>query len=292
MGKPVALWIDDLVASRHEEPPPFLVERFAIRSVASGDDLAAVIEDAQPDCIFFDFDYPDRRRLSRFAEVKERYPSIPIVLVTLQHSESLAVWSYRHGALDYLVKPLQHDELTGCVDRIESIVAMKRLQSQRKARLSTPPVPKDIALANVGKQDKMLPAVYYVKRNYSQRIYSDAMARLCNMSATHFSRAFKQTYGLTFQEFLLKYRVIQACRRLHVPSVSISDVGYAVGFSDPSYFSRIFRRFVGMAPSEYASAKVDEREQIDKELGLEEQDTSASQTVRSLTNLSAIERTG
>jgi two-component system response regulator YesN len=94
------------------------------------------------------------------------------------------------------------------------------------------------------------------------------MARICDMSASHFSRAFKKAYNLTFQEFLLRYRVYQACRFLNASSANISDVAYCVGFSDPSYFTRVFKRYVGVAPSEFVAAN--------------EGDASTSQVVRTL----------
>ena len=285
MEKPLVLWVDELVASRSEEVPPSLAEQFRVTVIPANEDSRALAEYPDAVCIFFDFDYPDRRRLTRFANSKILLPSVPVVMVTLQHSESLAVWAYRHGALDYLVKPLQTEELGNCLRRVQSIIALRRSQSERRADLLSEPVPRDVALSSPGKHDRLLPAVYYVKRNFSERIYSDSMARLCNMSATHFSRAFKQTYGLTFQEFLLKYRVTQACKSLQTPAVSIADVGYSVGFSDPSYFARVFRRFVGIAPSEYASADSEERARIDESIGLEQDQASVSQTVRSLSSM-------
>jgi AraC-like DNA-binding protein len=102
------------------------------------------------------------------------------------------------------------------------------------------------------------------------------------MSATHFSRAFKQSHGVTFQEFLLRYRVQQARQKLQSQTVSIADVAYAVGFSDPSYFTRVFKRFLGVAPSDY-SADIDNQGDIALE-NTDEKMASSSQIVRQLSS--------
>jgi AraC-like DNA-binding protein len=102
------------------------------------------------------------------------------------------------------------------------------------------------------------------------------------MSPSHFSRAFKKQYDLTFQEFLLRYRVFQACTFLNVSAASIADVAYSVGFSDPSYFTRVFKRYIGVAPSEFVAANDDVVRQIPEQETTIEGDASTSQVVRTL----------
>ena len=108
------------------------------------------------------------------------------------------------------------------------------------------------------------------------------MARLCGMSSSQFSRAFKKVYDTTFQEFVVRYRVFQAFNALQAPGANISEIAYSVGFSDPSYFTRVFKRYVGVAPSEvntadrYAIKCALEPEMIAAD------DSSTSQLVRSL----------
>jgi AraC-like DNA-binding protein len=279
LSKPLLIWVEQLVGSREVEVPERLVDAFSVRTVSSFESLDALLRETRPACVFFDFDYPDRRRLERFADVKKNHPSVPVVLMTVQHSESLAVWSYRHGALDYIVKPVPDNELKDCVERILKILELRETQRRRKVNAAQPAMPDDIPNAPRSQVERLAPAVYFVQQNYSQRIYSDAMARLCGMSPTHFSRMFRKTYDLTFQEFLLRYRVRQACRHLCSPTASITDVAYNVGFTDPSYFTRVFKRYLGVAPTDYVAAN----DGIAAANDSHEVSTSTSQIVRRLT---------
>lgn len=277
MAKPVLFWLDQQVASRDVDVPDALLDKFEVRHVSDSTVLERLVADSAPACLFFDFDYPDRQRLSEFARVKEQFPSVPSIILTLQHSESMAIWAFRHGVLDYLIKPLQHEEIASCIDRIIQIAEAKKSGGRRVCSYRKPPIPFTVPNTPRKKKDRLSPAVFYIQQHYSERIYSDAMARICGMSASHFSRAFRQAYDLTFQEFLLQYRVQMACRFLTGSAANIADVAYNVGFSDPSYFTRVFKRYVGIAPSDFVAANDESGPPpLDDEL------TSSSQIVRSL----------
>jgi AraC-like DNA-binding protein len=56
---------------------------------------------------------------------------------------------------------------------------------------------------------------------------------------------------VTFSEHLLEVRIRKAIELLSHPRATVTGAGYEVGFRDPSYFSRIFKRYAGITPSEY-----------------------------------------
>ena len=281
-SKPTVVWLEQLAASGGAEIPTCLAETFNVRHATSTVSPNELIDAFKPAAIFFDFDYPDRHRLAIFAQTKRERADVPVVMVTLQHSESLPIWAYRNGALDYLVKPVDSGELNACIDRLLEIITLKNESGRNAARVSAP-IPDDVPHLPRSTKDRLAPAVFYVQQNFNRHLYSDAVARLCNMSASHFSHAFRKTYGLTFQEFLLRYRVNRACRLLATEtSPKIAEVAFAVGFSDPSYFTRVFKRYIGVAPSSYtATISIDE---VVDGLRVPDEDelTSSSQVVRQL----------
>jgi AraC-like DNA-binding protein/CheY-like chemotaxis protein len=245
--------VDLTVATSEAELAPELCENFNIRTCLDNHRPEIEIERFAPTGVCFDFDYPDRHRLSQVVRLKEKYPSLPMLVMTLQHSEALAVWAYRNGMLDYLVKPIPKNDLRRCIERIINIDELKNGQSRRQASLRRPSPPADVPLATRNIADRLAPAIYYVQQNYGRRIYSGPVARLCDMSPSHFSRGFKQAFDITFQEFLLRYRIAEACRQLRVPGAAITDVAYNVGFLDASYFTRVFRRYTGVVPSQFCA---------------------------------------
>ena len=77
------------------------------------------------------------------------------------------------------------------------------------------------------------------------------VARLYNITPAHFIRSFKAEYGVTPNEYRQNYRISKATNLLRMTDLSVQDVAYQCGFSDPLYFSRIFAKRVGVSPSKY-----------------------------------------
>jgi AraC-like DNA-binding protein len=95
-------------------------------------------------------------------------------------------------------------------------------------------------------------AIAFVAVHFHEKFPASAVATHCGLSRFQFSRAFHATFGITFREYLLRYRIRAACERLRGRPESVTAVAYAVGFHDGSYFARMFRRYIGMLPSQYA----------------------------------------
>lgn len=91
----------------------------------------------------------------------------------------------------------------------------------------------------------------FIDSHYSSDISLDDVSRAVNISPYYFSKLFKEESGVTFIEYLTGLRIRQAKKLLSDPSIAVKDIGNAVGYQDPNYFSRIFRRATGLSPSEY-----------------------------------------
>ena len=74
------------------------------------------------------------------------------------------------------------------------------------------------------------------------------LASRCNLSASHFARAFRQSTGLSPHQWLLQRRVDEAKRLLRDRRLSLSEVALACGFGDQSHFTRVFTRLTGSSP--------------------------------------------
>ncbi|HEX4243345.1 MAG TPA: AraC family transcriptional regulator [Steroidobacteraceae bacterium] len=98
-------------------------------------------------------------------------------------------------------------------------------------------------------------AVAFMRQNLFTEIDFPRLASSFGLSYSRFRSIFKKDTGLAPHQFLLNERVACARRLLRDPSVEIKTIGYKVGFSSPSYFSRLFRRKTGTTPSAARAAR-------------------------------------
>lgn len=77
------------------------------------------------------------------------------------------------------------------------------------------------------------------------------LADLAGLSRYHFCRAFKASAGLPPYQWQILKRIEKACSLLGATSLSVEEVAFSVGYDDPAYFSRLFRRETGFAPSDW-----------------------------------------
>ena len=98
---------------------------------------------------------------------------------------------------------------------------------------------------------EMQQVVDHVFQSYDQRLEVPQLARMAHLSISQFDRRFKQLFGLTPQQFILRVRIHAACRAITSTGRSISQIAQQTGFCDQSYFTKQFRKQMGKTPSEY-----------------------------------------
>ncbi len=94
-------------------------------------------------------------------------------------------------------------------------------------------------------------AMEYIENNVSKDISLNEISEMLNISSYYFSKLFKEETNEGFVEYLTRRRVEVAKEMLKDPARSIKEVGSSCGYSDPNYFSRIFKKATGMTPTEY-----------------------------------------
>ena len=252
MERAKLIWFDMTITTRHGELGQQFLDHFDIRYSLSPNHPEEEPELESGAALCFEFDYPDRPGLSVLCRTKERYPHIPVLMLTAQHSEQLAVWAYRNRVLDYLVRPVSDEDLLRCKDMLLRIQSTDDGQRSRRMIDRRTNFPVEIPVGQRVRSVRLAPALRFVQKNFRRKIRNADVAELCGMSSFHFSHEFTETYSLTFQEFVLRFRIFEACKELQHPNVPVANVAYSVGFNDPSYFARVFRRFIELAPSEYS----------------------------------------
>jgi two-component system response regulator YesN len=103
-------------------------------------------------------------------------------------------------------------------------------------------------------------AVNFIKDNYAKQLQLSSVAEQCEISPGYLSRLFSEYLNTTFIDYLNTHRINLAVKLLRNESKSVKEVSYLVGYTDPNYFSRIFRRYMNVSPSDMVKGKVTNEE--------------------------------
>lgn len=100
-------------------------------------------------------------------------------------------------------------------------------------------------------RNKVTVMTEYIRDHLSEPISLDGMSAALFISKYYMCHLFKRTTGISITAYILLQRISLSKRLLTTTALSITEIALMSGFSDAAYFSRAFRRSVGMAPSEY-----------------------------------------
>lgn len=98
-------------------------------------------------------------------------------------------------------------------------------------------------------------AAAYFNENYTARINVDEYAESLHMSTAWFIRSFKQYVALSPARYIQSLRIVNAQRLLERTKYSIGEVSEIVGYDNPLYFSRVFKKETGLSPAQYRKAE-------------------------------------
>ncbi|HHJ17295.1 MAG TPA: response regulator transcription factor [Gammaproteobacteria bacterium] len=248
MDIPRVLWIELSGNADSSRLAGRLAKRCRLYTTRSVDDIAQQIKAHRPHLLCFDFDYPDLASLTALRETKRQFPTIPILMLTEPNSEALAVWALRSRVWDYFTKPVAIEEL---LSRIEILGRLQDRENtdRRQIALPEPSIPVRFRIGARTAKYTTFPALAYVDNHFHEKVSLGSVAEHCGMEASSFSHAFKLEHGSTFREFLLRYRIRKAAELLRHTSASVLEIACAVGFNDPSQFTRMFKRYLATTPS-------------------------------------------
>ncbi len=94
-------------------------------------------------------------------------------------------------------------------------------------------------------------AIKYIDYNYSGNISINSIAASVGVSRSHLYRLFMQHISMPPNEYLMRYRISKAAALLDTRQLTVGEAAYSTGFSDQLYFSRVFKKYMGIPPSRY-----------------------------------------
>ncbi|MED4956968.1 helix-turn-helix domain-containing protein, partial [Paenibacillus macerans] len=102
-----------------------------------------------------------------------------------------------------------------------------------------------------GRSHVLQRALLYIGQRYKEELSMEQTAEHVNLSPYYFSKLFKLRTGENFSDYVTRLRIEEAKRLIAEGRLSLKEICYEVGYKDPNYFSRVFKKAAGMTPTEY-----------------------------------------
>lgn len=213
-----------------------------------------MIREYMPDIVVTDIMMPgmDGNAMIAAMRADDAVCHIPVVALTARTSTVDRLQTLETGADEYLTKPFSAAVLRFTIDRaVSSIRAARHDVAERMAAGvgSMQPLPPSIQPADERFVEKVME---YMEANMdNSELTIDDFAAAMALSRTVFYRKLKAITGLSPVDFVKDMRVKRAVQLIGRGGMTLSQIAFMTGFNDPKYFSKCFKRQMGMTPSDY-----------------------------------------
>ena len=260
-----------LVVEDNEELKAFLrnilSENYTVITASNGEEGLQRAADNLPDLIISDVMMPvmDGLEMVRLIKENNNICHIPIIVLSAKASLDDRIAGLEQGIDDYITKPFSATYLK---TRIASLlrqrkalqeIYMNKLMEGKNSSSAAPVAdsltPSQPQITPYDEQFMEKVMEFMEEQMDNAELTIDEFAEKLMLSRTIFYRKLKSIIGLTPVDFIREIRIKRAVQLIDSSEYNFSQVAYMTGFNDPKYFSKCFKKVIGITPSEYKEKK-------------------------------------
>lgn len=202
--------------------------------------------------VFMDIEMPGINGLDAAEQIRKIDRNCHIIFLTAYDEFSYAKKAITIKALNYLLKPASEEEVIEAVKEAIKTITERKINEKNKIlnREEILDVYNDtLEHIRIGVVKEGI--LHYIQMHYKEDISMQDAAEAMNYSNAYFCKLFKQEFTKSFTVYLAEYRIEKAKRLLEDITLNVKEIGDRVGYKDSNYFAKVFKRVVGVTPSEY-----------------------------------------
>ncbi len=243
-----------LVVEDNQEMREYLVEQlsvfFRVISAENGGKGFALTLSDFPDIVVSDVMMPGIDGFELCSKIKTNFITshIPVILLTAKSSAEDQIKGFETGADAYVSKPFNIAVLKSRIDNIIS----NRIKLKKLFLGAIMPKAEELT-TNKTDEQFMFRSIKVVSENIDNPLFNlDSFSLKMNISRSLLHKKLVAIVGLSPNNFILSLRMKKAAALLESSDNGISEIAYIVGFNDPKYFSRTFKKYYKKSPTEYS----------------------------------------
>ena len=207
----------------------------------NGKDLIGNLPVLLPDIVITDIQMPSVSGLQIAKYISENYKNVIVILLTAYSKFQYAKEAIEYGVKHYVVKNDLLDELPLILAKIVS----ENAESENQSDLNND----DANIENCAYVIQNIEK--YIEENLDKKLSLTDIAESIHMNKSYISRMFKEKAGENLFDYINKRKIAKAKQLIKNNELRMYEIALNVGMEDTAYFSRVFKKYEGISPSEY-----------------------------------------
>ena len=222
------------IARRIEENCPSF--RVAARA-GTGLEALKQAKELLPDVVFSDIKMPEMDGIELISRLRREMPAVLCVIVSGYSDFEYMKAAIQQSAADYLLKPVNPEELKRLLQRLEATLLAREQQMIPRRESDAAALAERVRL--------------YLQENYDQPVDFSSLADSLAVSAPYLSKLFHEQEGKSPSRYLTDLRMRKAQKLLMDTQLTVREIAVRVGYPDPFHFSRNFKNAMGISPVQF-----------------------------------------
>ena len=194
-----------------------------------------------PDIILTDIMMPGMDGFELIEWIKANSYNCEVIILTAYGTFEYARKALDYGVTGYLLKPINEAELKELINKAIYNISQNSKQADH------------INAVNYSLPVRL--ACEYIEKNFQENINLNKISNYVSLSKNYFCNIFKKETGITIWDYLIRIRMEEAKRMLLETEQKTYEISERVGYDDPSYFGRLFKKYTGFTPMEFRESR-------------------------------------
>lgn len=217
-----------------------------VGSTENGEQALELFRTAKPHALLTDILMPGMSGLELIQIIKEQEPRTKLLVMSAYDDFKYAQQAIRLGVKGYLLKPIIREEF---VELLQTVAEELRQEYPHTSHADK--APGNEKLYPKPGNPYVLAAKRYIDEHYEAKLRLEDVAEFLYMNPNYFSSLFKREMGLSFVDYVNELRIHKARSLLVETDEKVYEVSIQVGYSNFSYFNKLFKRLNGVTPQTY-----------------------------------------
>ena len=211
-------------------------------------DALKIAEKVNPDVIITDIKMPGMNGIELIKEMINNDLRGEYIILSGYDDYVYVREAFKCGIVDYLLKPASTEDI-----KEKLYLAFERVEEKTKKITQNPyrwPMHQEFENNTPREKSIIDIALKYIEDNI-ENVALTAVSNMVCMNYTYFSEFFKKQTGITFSDYVMNVKMRKAKALLQDPLNQIQDVAYEIGYENPKNFTRAFKKYYGISPTDF-----------------------------------------